>query len=727
LAEHGDDRTPLESYWRVLWSRKWLIVLLVGATSLAILVGNTLITPRYEAFVTLHIKEPMPSVLGGDLLGGGLSGIPVKEEINTQIEILRSRSLLEEVIAREGLVKTYGITEGLEEGQRLQRALNRLRNDLSIANVSNTRLIRITVRSPDPDLAREIANSISRVFIERNLSSKRGEANAVLSFVSEQAAEVSERLRNAEEELLRYKQGQGIGVIDEETKLKVGLVAQLESSLQQVEVDRAVLEARISAIVGQIGSGGWVGGVLGAPAGDPLIARAQEELTNARMELAQLESGQSVAGRRLTELKARIEALEKQILEEITASAQSARSTAVDATMQMQLAEYMSRDVILAAQEKALLRLMAVQEEDINRLPEREINLIRLERNRRINDELFAALTKARNEAQIEAASQIANIDVVDPAATPLDPVRPNKKLNLIIGFLVSLILGVGLAFLVDHLDHTVKSEEEVRKLLRVPVLGLIPRLEVNGNGRRPKFGGKNRFLLVTRDEPNSPVAEAFKLLRTNLHFLSLEHSLKTIVVTSPIPGDGKTTIAANLSIAFASQAEKVLLVDADFRVPAVHRAFDLPESPGIIDALEGGGDFRPFLRKIPGVDNLDILLTGSVRPHSSELLGSAQMKDLVERLKVAGYDRIIFDVAPLLAATETVDLAYGQDGTLLVIRLGEADRRLLRRIRELLDTARITLLGSVLNRVDAKDRRYGYGYQYDYYSERIGKRGRGR
>ncbi len=701
-----------------------MIALFLVVTIATVLIASILITPIYEASTTLHIKEPMPSLLGSDLLGTGLSALPIKEEINTQIEILKSRSLLEQVIEQQELLDRFAIREDLSEGQRQQAALGRLRKDISVSNILNTRLIRISVRSPNAELAKEIANSISRAFIDRDLQSKRSEANAVLAFVSEQVEQVSERLKDAEEELLRYKQGQRIGVINEETKLKVGLVAQLESSFQQVTVERAVLGARFSAILGQLGPGARSSGALAAVTSNPAVARLQDRLTEAQLELKRLENGPTAEPVRIAELKERIGSLEAQILEEVTLSARSARSAAVDSTMQMQLAEYRSKDVILEAQEKALRSLMAAQEQEISKLPAREINLIRLERARSINDELYAALMKAKNEAQIEAASQIGNIDIVDAAITPLDPVRPNKAQNLIIGLMVSLILGVTMAFLLEHLDHTVKSEEEVKKLLAVPVLGLIPRMEGNGNGRRIKGAGRNGSLLPMRDEANSPMAEAFKLLRTNLHFLHLDQALQTIVVTSAVPGDGKTTIAANLSIAFASQAEKVLLVDADFRVPAVHRIFDLPESPGIIDALLAGGDFRSYLRRIQGVENLDILTAGSILPNSSELLGSSRMKAMVRTLKDAGYNRIIFDVTPLLAATETVDLASGQDGTLLVVRMGEVDRRLLSRIRDLLDNAKIRLLGSVLNRVDAKDRRYGYGY---YYYERAGKHERGK
>jgi succinoglycan biosynthesis transport protein ExoP len=715
LTEHGDERNTLENYWRIVWRRKWIIGLTVFATTLAVIIGSYFITPIYEASSTLHIKEPMPSVLGGDFMSSGFSAISTKEEINTQIEILKSRSLLEGVIAGQGLVERYAIGRELGAEQRLQAALQKLRKDLSVANITNTKLIRIAVRSENPELAGEITNSISRAFIERDLQSKSSEANAVLSFVSQQVEQVSERLRNAEEELLRYKEQHGIGVLDEETKLQVSLLAQLESSFQQIRVEREVLGTRIAAVLGQIGPATSSRGTLTGASSNPAIVSRQDQLTEAQVELARLQGGSTSSGQRAAEIKERISTLEREIQEEIAASMRSVKSTAVDSTMQIQLAEYESRDVILAAQESALKKLMAGHEAEINKLPAREINLIRLERARRINDELYAALMKAKNEAQIEAASQIGNIDVVDPAVTPLSPVRPNRKDSLIVGLVVSLILGIGLAILLESLDHTVKSEEEVKKLLGIPILGLIPRLEANSSGRRTKGANRDRFMLITRDEPNSPISEAFKLLRANLHFLDMERHHKTIVVTSPIPGDGKTTVAANLAIAFAAQEEKILIVDADFRVPAIHKIFDLPESPGIIDILLDGSDYHRVIRKIEGVENLDILTTGTIPRNSSELLFSSRMKNLINKLKGDDYSRIIFDVAPLLVATETVDLASSEDGTLLVVRIGEIDRRILMRTREVFDNAKIKPLGSVLNRVDVKDRRYGYGYYYTY------------
>jgi succinoglycan biosynthesis transport protein ExoP len=717
MADHGEDRNNLAAWGKIIWQQKWMVGLFAAVVTLAVLAVSYLVTPVYEASGTVHLKEPKPSLLGDNSLSAGISALSTKEEINTQIEILKSRRMLEEVIQDQNLLQAYGLDQQMDSELRLQLALGKLRKDITVSNIANTRLIKVAVRSTNPVLAARIANSLVRLFIERDMESKRGEANAVLGFVTGQVAEVSERLNQAEEDLLQYKKAQGIGVLEEEARLTVGLLSQLESSFQQVRVDREVLSTRIAAVLGQIVGGSSSDGSLAGVSRNPVVSRMQGELTANQLELARLESSSSVTPHQEAEVKERIDGLKRDIQAEIERAVRSARSTAVNSTLQMQLAEYETKDVILAAQENALQKLIEAHEGKISKLPAREINLIRLERARRINDELYAALMRAKNEAQIEAASQIANIDIVDPAIAPLKPVRPKRKESLLIGLAASLILGICLAFLLEYLDQTVKSDEEARRILGVPILGQIPRFQGNDEGRRIKrrYQGKNHLALFSRDDPQSPVSEAIKLLRANLHFLDLDRALKTIVVTSPVPGDGKTTIAANLSIVLAAQEEKILIVDSDFRAPAIHRIFNLAESPGIVEALLQGLDHKNVVQKIEGIDNLDIITTGSVPPNATELLGSTRMKNLVEQMK-RDYDRIVFDVPPVLVATDAVDLGSEQDGVLLVVKMNGLDRRILSRAKELLANTRVRLLGAILNQVDIKDKRYGYGYYYPKY-----------
>jgi succinoglycan biosynthesis transport protein ExoP len=716
LLQDREDQHTLEDYWKVVWRRKWLVGLFVLITTLATVGVSFLMTPIYEASATLHLKEQKPSLLGGDFLGSGVTGLSTREEINTQVEILKSRSVLEKVIKDLDLIEKFEVEKELPEAERFQLALDKLRADISVRPVANTRLIRVTLSSKDPELARDMANTISSAFIERDVESKRGEANSVLAFVSGQVDEVSERLMTAEEDLLRFKEAEGISILSEEARLKVGLLAQLESSFQEVKVERDVLNARIAAVLSQMGPAVSAESPLADASTNPAVRRIQDRLAEAQMELARLEGQPSLDSQRVTEIKAQIESLKSEIQIEIESILTSGGSPAVSSGLQMRLAEYESQNIVLAAREDALGNLINVHEREINKLPAREISLVRLERARRINDELYAALMRAKNEAQIEAASQIANIDVVDSAVTPLKPVRPRKTDNGIIALVVSLLLGVVLAFFLEYLDNTVKTEDEVRKLLGIPIIGIIPHFDLDGHrdGRVRRNRKAEHFALVSKEDPESPFAEAFRMVRTNLQFVDLDKGLRTIVVTSPIPGDGKTTVAANIAIALAVHEEKVLVVDADFRIPAIHKIFDLPGSPGVTNILSEGRGYQSVIHKIEGVVNLDVLTTGPIPANSSGLLTSSKMKKLIEELK-ENYDRVIFDVPPVLVATDALDLASILDGTLLVLRLGEIDRRAVRRMRDILDTAKIRILGGVLNSVDVRDNRYGYGYYYYY------------
>jgi succinoglycan biosynthesis transport protein ExoP len=717
MEDHSEGQHPLEDYWRVIWRRRWIIALVVSITTASVLAGSFIVTPIYEASAILRIKGQKSSVLGSDILSYDASVLSSREEINTQIEILKSRSVLEEVIDKLNLVRSYQLPEKLGAAERLLAALNRLKKDVSVSSVPNTQLIKIAVRFNDAELARDVANSLSQVFIRRNVESKRGEANAVLVFVSGQVDQVSEKLKAAEEDLLAYKQAEGIGVLDEEARLKVDRLAAIESSYQEARVQRQILDTKMKTLLGQMSPAASSSSFVASGSTTPVIRGMQSQLAELQAELGSLQQGALSDDQRTAGLRARIDSLENDIRTEVAGALKPERTASVDTALEMQLAEYQSQDIVLAAQESAWLKLIKLHEEGINELPSREINLIRLERGQRINEDLYAALMRAKNEAGIEAASQIGNIDIVDPAVTPLKPVRPNKEENAIIALVGSLFLALILSFLIEYLDKSVKSEDELKRLLGIPVLGIIPRFAANGrrNGQKTVKRRTPPLVLVTREQPNSPGSEAFRLLRANLRFLEVDRPLKTIMVTSPTPGDGKTTVAANLSMELAAQEERVLVVDADFKIPAVHRIFNLVQSPGISSVLSEDTNFHTVIRKVEGTEHLDIITAGPIPPNSSELLGSSRMKRLIEQLRDE-YNRVIFDVPPVLAATDALDLASSLDGVLLVVKIGETDKRAIRRIREIFDTTPIRILGGILNGVDLKDSRYRYNQYYYHY-----------
>lgn len=716
-----ENTYTLEDYWRIIRRRKWLIAAIVFTVTLAVIITSFMMAPIFESSSTLYIKEYNPSLFGGNFFGADVSALSTLEEINTQIEILKSRSVLEEVILQLNLIEKFEIEKEMAEAQRFQAALSELRSSISAIPIRNTRLIKVSIRSKDPEMAMEITNSISMAFIERNMGTKRGEANAVLAFVSEQLLQVNEKLKIAEEELLKYKEAEGIGVLNEEARLKVDRLAQLESLYQEAKVEREILKTRISALLNQISPDISSALLPEGISSSPEILKMQDQLKELQIELARLKGESSPDNRRVTEINNRISYHQNEIQQEIERTVKSLKSAAVDSALQMKLAEYESQDVMLAAQEQALIDLIKTIEQDINKLPVREINLIRFERDRRINDELYTTLMKTRNEAQIEAASQIGNILVIDPAITPLHAVYPNKKRFTLIGFILSLFFALILAFFLEYLDKNVKSEEEIKELLRISILSLIPRFAANGysgaHHHRLKNGRKRMEVvgLVMKNKPKSSIAEAFRMLRTNLNFVDLDNKLKTIVVTSPIAGDGKTTVAANLAIALAVQGERVLIVDVDFIKPAIHKIFLFPDSPGITNTFAEGVNYQSVIHKADGVENLDVLTIGRIPPNSSEFLASSRMKTFINELK-QDYDRIIFDAPPVLGVTDAIVLASILDGALLVLRIGGIHRNAVKRTGELIENAKIRVIGGVLNAVDNRYSDYGYGYGYYYY-----------
>ncbi len=705
MGETARDGRRLEEYWKVVWHRKWVVGLTVVAALLAVFFFNHFSPRVYEASATLYIKEQIPSLLGGNPSVTGFSDLTPLEEINTQMEILKSRSLLEEISGQLGLEDVLVTEKGLSEGERLELTIERLRKQLAVSNVPNTLLIKVSVRSPDPVMAMRTASAISRAFIDRNVGSKRSEANAVLAFVSDQVNQVNARLDKAEEDLLRYKQSHRIADISEEARLKLNRLSDLESRYEQAKLERQILATRTAAAM-------RLAPPDAAQAGTPLSAAVtalRGRLTEAERRLAQLVPGDPAeAG-----LRASAESLKREIQSEMEKTVGQAAPRSVNSVVQLQIADYRYQDIILAAQEEAFRGLIDANESDVNTLSAQDISLARLERTRRINDDLYSELVKSKNEAQIEAISQLGNIEVIDPAVTPVRPVSPRKEENFVIGFLLSVVLGLCFAFLLERFDTIVTSEEEIKKLLAVPLLGYIPRFHQNGR----VITKKTRELLpphplFNRDEPRSPISEAFRLLRTNLFFIELDKGLKTIAVTSAVPGEGKTVVAVNLAAALAMQEERVLIIDADFRAPAVHRVLLLPQTPGFTDILVDHLSVRSVVREVEGLPNLSVITAGRIPPNPAEVTGSARMRQLVEELR-GSFDRIIFDGPPVLGATDAVLLASYVDGALVVLRKGKIDRRAVRRMSEILDHTRVTILGGVLNGIEKSDSGYGYGYYY--------------
>ena len=368
----------------------------------------------------------------------------------------------------------------------------------------------------------------------------------------------------------------------------------------------------------------------------------------------------------------------------------------------------------------------------LNKLPGKTLQLARMERDRSVLSQTYSLLRQKLEEAKITQASQLGKVRTIDPAVPPENRSKPSTKMNLLLGLVLGMGLGVGTAFLLEYLDNTVKSVEDVERR-GLTILGIIPSI---GEGSYDKKRYKKRGLengnnangvvgrsetkhiqrrLITHEDPKSPVAEAYRSLRTSIMYSSSGDPIKSILVSSPGPGEGKTTTIANLAITYANLGKNTLLIDTDLRRPVQHKVFNIKRDPGITHYLSGAtDDFKSVIQETE-IKNLYVVSAGVIPPNPSELLGSERMRSLVAKLEDE-WDMVLFDSPPLVAVTDATMVSKEIDRIIMVVKSGGTDKGAFNRTLLALQNVEAPLGGVVMNAVTSKNSYGSYYYYYQYY-----------
>jgi capsular exopolysaccharide synthesis family protein len=357
------------------------------------------------------------------------------------------------------------------------------------------------------------------------------------------------------------------------------------------------------------------------------------------------------------------------------------------------------------------------QKQEANKLNESAIQYSILKRDLESNRQLYEGLLEKMKEAGVSAGLKSNNFRVVDLARVPTSPIEPNIPRNLAFAFVLGLTSGVGLAFMLEGLDNTVRTTEQAQMISGYPPLGMIPlgskTAREGASSKRLILASSNEAVeLITHVRPQSQMAESYRALRTSLLLSHLGAPPKVIMVTSALPREGKSTTSINCAVVLAQKGVRVLLIDCDLRRPSIHKTLGMGPRSGLSNVLTGSVTLKQAITVAPTLPNLDILPAGTPPPNPAELLASTNMRDALAELRDK-YDHIVLDTPPTLSVTDAVVLSPRADAIVLVIRSGSTTKQALRRSRDILMHVKARVSGVLLNAVDLSSPDYYYYYEY--------------
>lgn len=719
-AETKAKETNLYEIVDLLWRRKTLIAVCLLGVLVPIAVATFTMHPVYEAQTTIIFEQSLEPIPAFDFS----ENVTRKAYIVNQIEEIKSRTLSEEVARRldTALARQLLYENMLSSpvGGQMDFVAGRIKTNISVEPVRESDVLLIKYQGPGSRVSAEVANLVAAVLVDRNASVKREQATSTRRFIEDQLPAVEANLTRAEEALKAFKTQNQVVTLSSEASEILTRITAVDVDYNKAVTDLQTLQRRLEAIYEQLRSQG--GDTVGAFTSGSLADGLRKSLVDLQMEATQLSvKGYAPDHPQMVRLNSQIASTKEKLNQELQAIT-SGRSVTPMPQMANLMAQIPPLQIELAstqAREQALKRILEQYEASMGRLPHKELQLARLERAKEVGENLYKLLLEKSEESKITEAGKVGNLRVIDPALPPAAPIKPRKALNLAIGLIVGLTLGLVLAFFLESLDNSVKTPEELEHNFGLPVLGLIPAIQSQEGGRKRRRNGMDEVerissTLVTRYTPRSPISEAYRAMRTNIQFSRIDNPLKTVVITSSAPSEGKSTTVANLAITTALMGVKTLLVDADLRRPVVHSLFGLEREPGMINVLAEKLPLEKVVRQ-SGIESLDILTCGAIPPNPSELLNTQRMRELIATLS-SKYDLVLFDSPPVLTVTDTCVLGSRVEGVVLVVNSHSTDRRALNRAKILLSNVKANILGAVLNRIEISTLVGSYDYYYYHY-----------
>ena len=722
---HPPDDDFLTSFLHVLNKRKWtviafcvVVVSLVGGVSL-------FLTPKYEAVARIVFNRENADPLGFKDMGGASSEDPdYSVSLDTQVQILESDTLAlqairelhldtnsnfsDQVSASGAASSDSGGPESYLGVKKREALMKNFHDALAVSKDKNTRVIEIRYLNKDPRLAAQIANAVSRGYIEHNFKMRFESTMQTSDWLAQQLTELQTKVQVSQQKLVEYQKAHGILGLDEKQNVITARLDDLNREMTAAQTARIQSEASYRLTLSEIPE------LVVKAEPDALIEKLRNQESALNLQYAQAATQLGPSNPKMLELSNQIKEVQGEQKAEVEKISKRVKNRYSEAAVR--------EGMIRAALEK--------QKQEANQLNESAIEYSLLKRDVDSNRQLYEGLLQKLKEAEVSAGLRSSNIQIVDVAQVPATPSEPKILRNMLAAMFLGLFGGVTLAFLQERFDHTVRSVHQVQFLSQLPYLGMIPLGDPKALGGPTKLAVESNFTgtlrqtdpmkIVAISNPTSVQAESYRAVLNSI-LLGSGAPPQTILVTSAVTQEGKTTTSVNLAIVLARQGKRVLLVDADLRKPSVEKALGLDVRFGLGTLINGNGNgnktapsFPDPIVSFPRIPNLFVLPAGPCAPTQFELISSDMVRDLLADWRER-FDHIVIDTPPVLLASDAVRLSVQADSVILVVRYGYTPQDAVRRAQESLRLVNASVTGVILNGYDPDAAEFSYYGKYAY------------
>src|SRR5665213_197476 len=716
--ESAPAHVPLAHYLWILRRQGWKMLGFVALVVLCTVVVSLRLTPIYESTATIDIDRRMPTgVLGEDSTQSVNND--AYQFLATQVKLIQSDSVLRPVVDKFKLreVEPDALEEAVDKSETSLEAPVELK-PLRAARPPNTYILQISYRSQHRQLAADVANAIAQSYLAHSYEIRYKATASLSEFMERQLEELKAKMEKSSEALAQFERELNLINPEEKTSILTARLLELNSEYTKAQADRVSKEAAFNSV-----QSGSLAAAEASKQGDAL-KKLTEDLGEAQQKFAE---GKTIYGTNHPEykkLQSQVTELEKQLdtgRKSVTQRAEAEYYQAVD-------------------RESQLENTVKETKAEYDSLNARSFEYQTLKDGAESDKKLYEELVRKIREAEINASFQNSSIRVADLARPGLRPVFPKMWLNVLLAFLFATFFSVGAAVLNDVLDTTVRDPDQVSRLMNADVIGSLPAVKTwrrhlspiqgvhvtngvhangNGNGIVLSNGALARANGET-EQALSNYEEAIRTLRNSILLTDFDRRLRSVLLTSASPSEGKSTVAAHLAATHASQHKRTLLIDGDLRRPSVHRLYQVPNSVGLSNVLLEQISWRDAVIRIDDPKGLDVLPAGPSTRRASDLIGMG-LAELVEEA-TREYDLVVLDAPPLLGFAEPLQMATAVDGVIVVARAGDTSRKALNTVITTLTRLRANLVGVVLNEVH-REVSAGYYYYYGHYSKYYAKR----